>query len=66
MRVEDIQEAKADLESEIYHAVSKLLNEFEAKTGMTPDDVLIYMERRSIIGRPENHILAAVKTVITI
>ena len=66
MRVEDLEIAKEVLETEIYHAVYTAINKFEVETGMTPDDISIYLERVSTIERPDRMILTGVKATITI
>ena len=66
MRVKDIEEAKEKLEVVIYEAVRTAMNEFEAETGKSPDDIQIHLEQRQTIGCADTKYLIAIRATVTI
>jgi hypothetical protein len=66
MLVEDVVEAKQELEKAIFQAVNNALHEFRCVTHESPDEVVVEMETIQGIGEPTTLVCVGVKVVVTI
>jgi len=67
MNIEELKDLKAQLESDLHTAVSKLLEQFEKDTGLTPSSVDVQMvEVTSLEDRERRYMPSWVRCDISI